>query len=272
MKLNELTTPFKRIPAICYKPDGNSIVCINKLMQHVSGNVYRGKSAQSNGNPPCCMLYVIYPGQIVAMAINVVDEESPIDKIMEACKRGNLDTQEAFVSGIKQLIEHQGFIQLKMVEYLKYIDPLLADTCMESRRAYKEKRDQIEKEKQEKKEEEERQYVAERNAEAEKTIENAIKIICKGGKLRNDRITFYRSRYDSSEYSIINYLMRKNGVNVPLKTQGWINDKLSSVEVTSEEDISAWYKRTKNGKGSTKFFECMRQLVQVIRAEKNQPE
>lgn len=39
-----------------------------------------------------------------------------------------------------------------------------------------------------------------------------------GGVLKNDTITFYRSRYDSSTYSIFNYLMRLYEVKVPLRT------------------------------------------------------
>lgn len=62
-------------------------------------------------------------------------------------------------------------------------------------------------------------------------IDLAIRTIRGGGTLKNEPISLYKSRYDSSTYSIVNHIMRRYQVDVPLRTQGWINDKLISVTI-----------------------------------------
>lgn len=266
MKVKELTGTFEKQRTICYKVDRNSITYHNKEMQHIGGNLYGGQVEQEGNYYKYCMLYVRYPEQKIAMEIGTINADYGIDEVMEMCKKNGLDTQEAFIMMIKRKIENQDHVQLSWIEYLKYINPSLIDACMESRKAFAKKREQISKERQEKQEAEDQQYVAERNAEAEKMITAAIEVIKDGGTLENDRVVFYRSKYDSSTYSIVNYLMRKNGVNVPIKTQGWINDRLIQVEITKNGEVSGRFWKTKGGSGSQKFFDCMLELVQIIRA------
>ena len=50
-------------------------------------------------------------------------------------------------------------------------------------------------------------------------IDLAIRTIRGGGTLKNEPISLYKSRYDSSTYSIVNHLMRRYQVDVPLRTQ-----------------------------------------------------
>ena len=79
--------------------------------------------------------------------------------------------------------------------------------------------------------EEEKAYCEKRNRPAEQAVSAAIQVIREGGVLKNETITFYQSRYSSSSYSIVNYLMRLYHVDVPLRTQGWIKDKLVNVTI-----------------------------------------
>lgn len=272
MKVKELAGTFEKQRTICYKVDGNSITYHNKEMQHIGGNLYSGQVEQEGNYYKYCMLYVLYPEQKIAMEIGTINADYSIDEAMEMCKKNGLDTQEAFITMIKRKIDNQDHVQLSWIEYLKYIDPSLIDACMESRKAFAKKREQISKERKEKREAEDQQYVAERNAEAEKMIAAAIEVIKNGGTLENDRVVFYRSKYDSIAYSIVNYLMRKNGVNVPIKTQGWINDKLIQVEVTKDGGVSGRFWKTKGSNGSQKFFECMLELVRIVRSENQEGE
>lgn len=115
-------------------------------------------------------------------------------------------------------------------------------------------------------EEEERAYCAERNQIAEQIVAAAVQTILNGGVLKNEKIHFYQSKHSSSTYSIINYLMRLYQVDVPLRTQGWINEKLSSAIIQGGKCVGFRYLRYKNCQSSQKFFECMNALIQAVTA------
>lgn len=78
------------------------------------------------------------------------------------------------------------------------------------------------------------------------------------------------SRYTCRTYKIINYLLRKHSINCPIKTQGWINDKLIHVNITPEGMVGVRFLKSKNGKCSEKVFDCLYELVRIVRVEKSQ--
>ena len=112
--------------------------------------------------------------------------------------------------------------------------------------------------------EEEKAYCEAQNKEAEKAVSAAIQIIREGGILKNETVKFYRSRCDSSVYSIVNYLMRLYHIDVPLRTQGWINEKLCSTTIKDGKCEYLQYYRARNGRVSQKFFDCMRELIRAV--------
>lgn len=114
---------------------------------------------------------------------------------------------------------------------------------------------------------EEREFCEERNSEARKMVDEAVSILRNGGVLENKTIKFYRSRYSCSSYSIFNYLMRQYNVKVPLRTQGWINDKLCNATIKDGSCVNLQFLRAKNSRGSQKFFECMDALILVVTAQ-----
>lgn len=114
---------------------------------------------------------------------------------------------------------------------------------------------------------EDKAYCEERNQETAQAVSEAIQVIRKGGTVKNQSVTFYRSRYSYSTYSIFNYLMRQYQVEVPLRTQGWINEKLCSAVIENGRCERLQYYRTKSGRGSQKFFECMNALIQAVTAQ-----
>ena len=111
---------------------------------------------------------------------------------------------------------------------------------------------------------ENRAYCEEQNRVAEQAVSAAIQVIREGGILENQTVVFYRSRYDFSACSIFNYLMRQYQVDVPLRTQGWINKKLASAIIQDGRCENLRYLRYKNCQGSQKFFECMNALIRAV--------
>lgn len=116
-----------------------------------------------------------------------------------------------------------------------------------------EKKEQEDRERREqyRKEQEEKQ----RRIEEEKRIE----LKAAAEKIRNRQTT-------DNDNGIILELMRQYGVKIPLRTQGWILDSLASVKFDGDK-ISYSYYRKRNGKGSQKVFDCIRDLVKAIDEE-----
>ena len=136
--------------------------------------------------------------------------------------------------------------------------------CVELSAVYRTKQQAEESARQIRAAEEEKAYCEAQNKKAEEMVSAAIQIIREGGILRNTTVEFYQSRYHSGSYSIVNYLMRLYRVNVPLRTQGWINDKLHSVTIEDGKCEHLQYYCAKNGRASQKFFDCMRELIQAV--------
>ena len=114
---------------------------------------------------------------------------------------------------------------------------------------------------------EEKKRREETNLQAKEQMQQALHVLRCGCVLHNDCIQFYREDGGFGKYSIVNHLMRRYGVDVPLRTQGWINDKLVSFTVENGRCENLRYMRTKNGRCSQKFFECVNALIQKVKAE-----
>lgn len=153
------------------------------------------------------------------------------------------------------------------VEFIKHIAPELENQMWESRKAFAENQHKKRMEQAAQREAEDQAFIAERNAEAEQIVNKALDILRNGGKLENQTVTFYESRYEHSSYSIVNYLMRKYGVNVPIRTQGWINEKLVSAKIEDGKCEHLQYYKAKGAQCSQKFFDCMNELLAKVNAE-----
>lgn len=112
--------------------------------------------------------------------------------------------------------------------------------------------------------EQEKRHMCEVNKAARDVVEKAIQIIRDGGTIKNEEITVYSDDGVQKTYHLINYLMRLFGVDVPLRTQGWINGKLAEVLIENRTCNNLRYYKKKNGQCSQKFFEYMRQLISAI--------
>lgn len=60
---------------------------------------------------------------------------------------------------------------------------------------------------------------------------------------------------------------RAENDNVPLRTQGWINEKLTSVTIENGKCEHLRYMRAKGAQCSQRFFDCMSELIHNVCAE-----
>lgn len=109
-------------------------------------------------------------------------------------------------------------------------------------------------------------YCKERNRQAEQQVQDALRVIREGGVLRNNTVEFYRGRYDFSASSIFLYLMRRYHVDVPLRTQGWINERLTDATITDGRCSRVQFRGNKRSKCSSRFFDCMDELIRAVAA------
>lgn len=115
--------------------------------------------------------------------------------------------------------------------------------------AEKEKRRQAENAERERKE---REKEEKRLAEMEKTIADAENTIKTYG-------TLYNEAFEGK--TIVLYLLKKHGVNVPIKTQGWVNNALVKIWFRDGEITYSYYKSSRN---STVFYRYLKELEEKI--------
>ena len=150
-----------------------------------------------------------------------------------------------------------------------YIGALVLDelpACRELSAIYKGTCREREQERKAKADAENRAYCEERNRLAEQQVQDALRIIREGGVLRNDTVEFYRSRHDSSACSIFLYLMRQYQVDVPLRTQGWINNRLAAATIADGRCANLQFWGRKSDKASQRFVTCMNELIRAVAA------
>ena len=108
-------------------------------------------------------------------------------------------------------------------------------------------------------------YCTTRNKIAEQTISAAIQIILNGGDLKNTTIRFYRTKYDFKTYSLVNHLMRLYHIDVPFRTQGWVNSRLIGCKMEKGKCTQInFYRKKKSKKISSKIFDCMNALAFAV--------
>lgn len=267
MKLNEITTEFEKKRVITYNVNQTKAVYHNKDVHHVIDNIYCGKSS-SDGYNEYCDIYMIYPNIPVGIWVSSVRDSYNIEEVKEMVIRAKIDTMENFLDSIKNRVKNSDHIRYTEIEFMKYIQPDMENELWESRRIFAENRDKKYKEREKKIAEENELFVKEMNDIAQKDIDSAISIIKNGGNLENNSIEIFKDRYDSKCYSIINYLFIKYGIDIPIKTKGWISDKLRSVYISNGHCTRASYMRKKGGRCSSKIFDYMEELIiKVIESE-----
>ena len=266
MKLNELTTPFESFRVITYNADQTKALYKNKQMQLITGSIYCGETIKEEYNDHCDV-YACYAGIPVGIWIGSVHVDYSIEEVMAQIKRKGMETLENYMAAIKYRLEKQDHFRFTEVEFIKHIAAELENQMWESRKAFAENQHKKRMEQAAQREAEDQAFVAERNAEAEQIVNKALDILRNGGKLENQTVAFYESRYNSSSYSIVNYLMRKYGVNVPIRTQGWINEKLVSAKIEDGKCEHLQYYKAKGAQCSQKFFDCMNELIAKVNAE-----
>lgn len=138
------------------------------------------------------------------------------------------------------------------------------DICLELRSRYnivltEKEKGRIEQAKAEK--EKELQQAEKETSEA---VEAATQTILHGGIIKNTRVKIPHGNSGLKTVSLINYLLQMFEISVPLRTQGWINEKLVEVTIKDRKVASLRFLRKNKAKCSGSFFDYMDLLVSAV--------
>ncbi len=98
----------------------------------------------------------------------------------------------------------------------------------------------------------EREEKEKHNAEVQRTVAGAENTIRTQGTLHNEEF---------EGKTIVLYLLKKYGINVPIKTQGWVNNALAKVWFQDGEITYSYYTSSKD---STVFYRYLKELEEKI--------
>lgn len=193
----------------------------------------------------------------------VLNGEKGIEKIY--CqniynKLKNFNLEEYF----KGKIKNNGYFNKCELQYIHEFYKEMYEAALKSRNAIIEKNRKLsenhKKELQLKKEEE----IKETNKKFQEDLKNTTEKILQGKYVVSIDFKFYKD--NTSEPKIQNcflYLAEKYNVKIPLSTKGFINNKLESYNFEKE----SYFKKDNKSKGSTKIFECFKELYEKIKKE-----
>ena len=268
MRLQDLTTPYEQHKVFMYAADGNKVVRRTRTMRKVTENIYINQPYAYEYGQKYFDVFICYDGVERGIKVDTclgwyLDEPDGAEMVIE--RVGKYACAEWLIERIQHLIQEENHIPMLYVEFVGQFRPDLVPAMMESRKQYGERKSKEAKERREKREAEEAEFVRAQNENADQIVENAIAILRSGGNLENKDVTYYKGRHDSSTYSVVNYLFRKYGIKLPLRTAGWVNSSLSILVIKDEKCEELYYKKlTKTTKASQVIYDYVNQLIAAV--------
>ena len=268
MKFAEITTPFEKKKMIIYKSTGNGTVTHYVEVRHVNGCLYMGQIVKREGcSYESCDLYFY----LAACGAGIRIDRTPADEdVREVCGRYRglgSGSAEDFITYLDRRMEQGVYIPQNMLALAAEIKPENIGGYVSSNEEILCRRESQEAAERAARGQTDMAYVEERNKEAKAKVNAAVQILQNDGILKNVDVEIYWSRHDRRVYSVVNHLMRQYGIKVPLRTQGWINDKLATATIRDGKCMHVQYRKTKNGKGSQAVFDYLTKLAQATRKE-----
>ena len=260
MTLSNLQERFFKGRVITYKNDGNTAVEKQAVIQKIHGRLHRGKTLEGN----YCRLYLYYEELGVGIDCGSLfyPDETTVEEAVSKCSANLIDgSPQDLIALFDKRAEAGGYVRNAEIAFARYVAPEKVDGYVADRAAYLERAEKRRNVARARQEAEEKAFCAERNEEAQQKIQNAIQTIRSGGVLENDSVTFYKdSRYEEHTYCIVNHLARLYGVKIPLKVQGWINQRLIDLTIADGVVVRYRYKASL----SHTFPKYMDQLISAV--------
>ena len=263
MKLSECAAPFERLPVHTYKKDGNTPIIKHLDLQQLEGTLYRGRAPAPEYGRSYCPICLFFTDIGYGIQIGTVSDDYTLEEVKQSYPNIAGSIAE-FITEIERRAADQLFIREIEIALINQIWPEREPFYRACRQAYKERQDARRAQEKAAKAARDAKEKAELDAETERKLTEAKRIIRDGGKLENETISFYVNHYRSEGRSIVLHLMRMYDINVPLKVQGWINNKLANVSISDSGCAGYQYMRNGRAKGSQAFYGYMAALIDAI--------
>ena len=210
-------------------------------------------------------------GIVLIYCNNTMDLYTTKEQLEYRFQKVNLYTLDYILSQIRQYPDNNQFVNVQDIKLLELAGATQKelDQMIEYRQNWYNRKEQEEQEKQVQREKEDQEYISNKNNEAEKLILAAEQAIINKEKVTNEDITIYKSRYESNTTSLILHIMKLYNINVPLKTQGWINKALANVYYTLDNEGNKRLTYEYFSKGSRNSEVFVNYLDELIRAINN---
>ena len=205
----------------------------------------------------------------VKLQIKVIEEAIAIERSVIYHLGKESPRQADYIHGIlnEHLMRYTASKENGGKTFPDYVGALMADElghCVQLAKIYSAHQAQKDAARRAEAAEQERAHRQAVNTEKEKVVHAALQTIRDGGTLQNVSLRYYKDDGTLVETSLILYLMREYHVNVPLRTQGWIKERVTTATVQEDFCGSVTYYRAKKSPCSQKFFDCMRELILAV--------
>nr|DAE59785.1 MAG TPA: hypothetical protein [Caudoviricetes sp.] len=251
---------FEKKKCIIYTKNNNSVIKryknIYSLEALANNNKYKNLYIEVSRNKYNSMFYYLYQEIIdknICIKLYSINEYGTLSEMLEECDKSEKISKETFLKRLSNNESKKLDISLLDIELCRIFDEaLLAEHYSEYRleflKAQQERWQKQHAEWEARKKAKEEQL----KAEVEKNVQIAIQTLKDKKELKN---------FDIEGTTIILYLMKKFNINVPLKTQGWINNALIKIYWTGDKPSYSYYSSSKN---STVFNRYLNELINVI--------
>lgn len=260
MTLSEITTPYEQKQMYHYLKDGNTVKLSSTRVKLIRKPYYMSEPKTNKYGNTYADIYVWYPNPDCGMEIMNLHADTEVERLC-AYNDDTYETPEKFIRTVTELV----YPRMLEIFFVNEINPDLVPFLIRKRDEYLKAKSAIESEQRRTQERIDMEFVFEQNEILKSTVEKAVEILKHDGILKNETITEYRSRYDFSEYKLINYIARKYGVKIPLRTQGWINSTLAEIKIENGEMTT--YRKISNTNPSNSIWKYMDELIKKIREE-----
>lgn len=271
IQIKDVNTPIVKKKVVMFDSTGNKAVYHKKEVRQVTGNIYIGKT-EGTDYYKYYSAYAIF-GDRIGLYVGRLTDFERVDKIEELIPKSHLSSFDDYITAIENRIANNKWINCVEREYVRNYRPDLVANIEVARAAYKEKQEE-QREARAAERKAERIAEAERcNAEFMEVINKAIATLKNGGCVENKSIDLMENPdeagyHEYKHYTTFTYLFDKYGIKLPIRTRGFVIDRLASVTYNEEKQSMQYsYMRKGNSKGSSKLYDYLYALVDKIKNE-----
>lgn len=247
------------VPCLEYKPDGNTptvknhrLYMIDELFEDAELKGF-ALLVPSDIHKDFVILYYKAGGGKNYLKNSVINNYTEVEKLIYSLKNSTeLLTLEGYKKKIVSEIECEIWIRkTELVPLVEFGEKDLLLKCMAVRKHIQKRREEEKRKLEEELAERERREEEQRNKEIEEAKMNMIKKIKEGGNVVNVEV---------HGKNIIQLLCEDAGINVPLRTKGWMMDTYKFVSFDNTLGV-----KYRGKKCSQKVFDIIGQLVNIYK-------